>query len=845
MLLYVACHGLLFASRHLVQATSDRHVWAHPIDAGHGMALLREHHDWESLLWHAKQCSNPECGCALYIKKWDIWKHRLPIDTSNGSGKNQQTWLWHNLYDKNTQFQWACIVCDANRVDGKPLDRSSSVQLCNLLQHANGEVHKKKVSATFGIQYTPRTSMLLAPPIPLFKELMHEFQLGSTPTSGYSLAHGIVSKEKAFTMLWCCGEARAELRREHIQEADTMSIARDEAHGVLHLRYGCAGESLELHKGYLGQIRRFNCDAIGLTAATKDVYKQCCTQFLSPPKGAAVSESFSEQLYNHMCIITEAIAIDSADNEVVAASDMSWADDFTPNCKHILRDAAHSARRLLSRLFKADPDMWDIMGMFCHWPDSPAQMIEHSSQFNNLYEECCEQSEDAAVKTCFKNMRAAKHRIETFTTPLSRCILDPTALIAFAVKVTVIRRGERQGRAMMSFLTALCVHVLLLSAMMADASLEVLMFIRGVDTEQLDLTTLCQRVKNFLDRITWLFHNNGVLTVDGHTSFMLSWLKKPHFYMVGDDGRCIGGSRIPDNIINECLSHLRAWSLLAHDCCNAEFPSFSLVIAFSAFSLPKTLRTASCHFQAATLEKLQRLAKTFNLPHLVEEYKDHMMYAHAAYKESSFKCSFWDAWRGCIEKTQLIRDGPLMHPCSQLKHVLKRGLHFAPVTSGVEQSFAIVLRNIGPQRFGNLGRSTSESQMVGLVLTQFDGVDLDDLADRAQQIWIKAFPTTGSRTHTNNRIDSGYRTIFAQLNAPPSQPLAAGQLVDETQFRKRFTEQVAAAAPSGGSDILTSGHAELWTDRHEKEKSFQVAKMQKRKLEAIIECVCVCVFCFQ
>ena len=57
----------------------------------------------------------------------------------------------------------------------------------------------------------------------------------------------------------------------------------------------------------------------------------------------------------------------------------------------------------------------------------------------------CAEADAAAVTTEFATMRAAKHRIETFNTPLSKAMLNPTGLISFAVKLTMLRRGERPG----------------------------------------------------------------------------------------------------------------------------------------------------------------------------------------------------------------------------------------------------------------------------------------------------------------------------------------------------------------------------------------------------------------
>eukprot|EP00974_Lingulodinium_polyedra_P055009 5291310-Lingulodinium_polyedra.AAC.1 len=61
-----------------------------------------------------------------------------------------------------------------------------------------------------------------------------------------------------------------------------------------------------------------------------------------------------------MCAITEAISVDYASNELVSARELcSWHPDlglkFLSGCKFILRDAAHSAGRILARGFGVDP----------------------------------------------------------------------------------------------------------------------------------------------------------------------------------------------------------------------------------------------------------------------------------------------------------------------------------------------------------------------------------------------------------------------------------------------------------------------------------------------------------
>ena len=66
--------------------------------------------------------------------------------------------------------------------------------------------------------------------------------------------------------------------------------------------------------------------------------------------------AFNENDYDHMRTITEASSVDSAANEIVSLSDMRnhpTMEAFTPNNNYTLRDAAHSGRRLLDRLYGA------------------------------------------------------------------------------------------------------------------------------------------------------------------------------------------------------------------------------------------------------------------------------------------------------------------------------------------------------------------------------------------------------------------------------------------------------------------------------------------------------------
>ena len=200
------------------------------------------------------------------------------------------------------------------------------------------------------------------------------------------------------------------------------------------------------------------------------------------------------------------------------------------------------------------------------------------------------------------------------------------------------------------------------------------------------MAEICVAIDAFLDRITWLFHHNGIFQIEGHITFILEWLKKPHFFLVNNSAKSIGGKEVPAEILQRCLSRMQTWTALARDCLMAEFPDFGLISAFGVFHLPKS-NNPSFELTRAQDMKLQRLSKVFRRPKLSIQFRHHWNYAMRAYINSSFTIDYWSAWRVGIETVSKVKQG---HPQHDLCHVLMRGICFNPVTSGIEQSFTLI-----------------------------------------------------------------------------------------------------------------------------------------------------------
>jgi hypothetical protein len=385
---------------------------------------------WDLLLTHSSSCVHVSCCCRTFAKRFDVWSKRLPL-----MDDSDESWLWF-CFSSMGQLRWLCLACHGDEyLNNKIADPAEAepqlIKIGHLITHHNSTSHKECVSKM--LDGNAKTSLAesqtqyTAPSKQFFIELLEAFQIGGTPTRGFDLASGRLAFAKANNMLWCLHEGLGDIRREFLVDAETSNIMRDERHSRMHVRIRVhTTESVVPYVGYLGQSRGHRPDAIGIAEGTVQIFKNACTSRANPPQGASpeVKPHFHQDAFDRACRSVEALSIDSAENEVVAGRDMasSTANGQFLNLQFTLRDGAHSARRLLSRLFKADELLsfvFDFFMILC-------SVIQWSDEMRAIYQACTNASTDAAVSTCFSHMRAAKHRIESWLTPLSRCCLDPT-----------------------------------------------------------------------------------------------------------------------------------------------------------------------------------------------------------------------------------------------------------------------------------------------------------------------------------------------------------------------------------------------------------------------------------
>ena len=299
---------------------------------------------------HVAVCQSCHCPCHLYWKNSASWAKELVADPAQPSGGS---WLHHRIVEG--KFRCLCVVCKVH-LPG---------HFASLKRHHNSAAHNKRVAALLGKPIAE--GAFTAPPVEAFRDVLRAFRQGTAAVGGFQLQAGHVCQKKGTSMLWCLGEALAERTRKAISESTVLCLMRDERHGRLHIRFRAVTAQLEVKSGYLGQHVGHSQDSLSILQATSDICRKACTINSSPTAGSSLAEVFDASLFAHLREILEAISVDSASNEVTAVADMTSSlhpntPQFAPNCKHLLRDSAHSARRLLERLWRADKAPYSVHG---------------------------------------------------------------------------------------------------------------------------------------------------------------------------------------------------------------------------------------------------------------------------------------------------------------------------------------------------------------------------------------------------------------------------------------------------------------------------------------------------
>ena len=300
-----------------------------------------------SLQDHIETCQLTSCGCKMYLRSKAFWASKLTFPSGC-------SWL-RCIAPLGAQLQWRCWLCE------KCARPSSGILFTfgDLSRHAQTLGHRRSVAEVQG-EPPIGPDKVTVPSLDLFESQLMRFQAGQGREATVELPQGLVGRHKMDELLWCLNEGFLQHQHDKIREAVVLNVSRDERHGRLHVRFRCCNDKFEFYSGTIGQSVDHTPDAIGLSHALQKIFQKSCTLRLAAPPSTSVPPEFQQGLYDHMVKITEAISVDSEANELTSARDMSnYCPDLRPkflqHLKFTLRDAAHSARRILSRGFGADP----------------------------------------------------------------------------------------------------------------------------------------------------------------------------------------------------------------------------------------------------------------------------------------------------------------------------------------------------------------------------------------------------------------------------------------------------------------------------------------------------------
>lgn len=209
-----------------------------------------------------------------------------------------------------------------------------------------------------------------------------------------------------------------------------------------------------------------------------------------------------------------------------------------------------------------------------------AQTIQHSIELQRVFTGFVKTSEHRLCDAVVHNLRAAKHRFESFQKPLGRTCLHLPAVVNTALHCYATRTDKFSVRAG-KWLQWLSTEKCLMAAMLADAADQSMMLTRVLDNEDMDPAALNAEVSVFVTAIETLFgEQRKCLTLVGYTQAMMSLLRRPMVWHVGHELCSIGHhDGVPAVIIDRCLARMRSWLVLARATVEAEFPSFELAQA--------------------------------------------------------------------------------------------------------------------------------------------------------------------------------------------------------------------------------------------------------------------------
>ena len=512
-----------------------------------------------------------------------------------------------------------------------------------------------------------------------------ELSKGVAPAKGVG---GVGHSSKIRKMVRALAAGMWDLDREFLTRAQSMCIHRDERKGRLLLRFTAAQGDLTSRSGTLGQTQG-GMGAVNICTGTKRIFERFSSPGLKDPK-------LDLAFYTKLLGLVEATNVDSAGDELLACkmaargSDGVFARMF-PNHKMIIRDTTHASRKIGERPLEADPFIKHVTDTFLHKRGSIAQMLQHSTEIRRAFDE-----EVKRFGGTVKNMKAAKHRHESWSTPAARLVVHSDAVNAVAMQIVLTRKSSDDGAVRANnYLANLTEESFLQLGMVADYSNDCLMLTRWLDDETVETADLQVEVASFAKTVKVLYQEGGCINI-GFTKTAIQQLGEMRLLKLKDgEIKSLGGPGHPSGeVLTRCLHRMKAVSKLALETVRTEFPDFDDLMNFKVLAMSRGRKR--CDEDKVDVRAFEKLAKAFDVDatELVSQFKAVRPVARQSFKDSN--CTTKEAWRLAVKK--LLTSRSVRNDMSALLPVLVRHATFGASTAGVEQEFSGFKRLFGEQR---------------------------------------------------------------------------------------------------------------------------------------------------
>ena len=687
--------------------------------------------------------------------------------------------------------------------------RSTIVKCFALQRHATSTYHQKAVkSLTCADGSHP-----CAPSKDDFKKVIdHVLLHGSSVQSGIP---EVGDAKKIGAMMIVGANACQYLDQLFFKTVKSITLMRDERKLKLLMRFCAVNAHFQQRRGIMGIEVGAGGKADQIVVSTSKIINEFATMYKGTKRAKRISSIRRiVRQKTHHC------AVDSASNELAAVTMqrlplVALLGPLTPNCKATVRDTTHSCRRFLSRPWAVDERLNTIVSRFARGRESPARMIQASPLMQAELRRCIKKLKPN-MKTLMSNMRAAKHRFETFQKPLGRQIflLLPIFMLMLIVANTWRTTAGPRAENWLIFIGETVCN-LILCAMMADAADEASSPLRFFDTENYDTNLIHQKLTLYLNRVNDLFGMaERCLTEFGYTRLLLEMLRdKPLVWVV--KGRTYTMEYPKDSQLRSCFGHMRAWLQLTMRTCKAEFPSFDYWMSFEVFN------TKACTMDEAEYDAhCERLAlasgsRKMNLAMQIRSIEPHVVQEMRRGPGNT-----GDAWAKVVDGLLSARASTrASKPCDAVAKALYMQRSFCGTTSGCEQTFTAAMAAVGDRQ--NPGPDLEWAYWK--IKTDWGRDDPDKLLTLCQKIWARCFGIVRASGTLNRKTRFGAGVA--------RQPLTDVDACEAAMIRARRGTRMSTLSFADVANVIDALPSR-WTEKHAKEASFLETKLFNKKADA-------------